>query len=763
MQVETKKYDSFIKRHKKAIIIVWLAIFLISIPFASKLFSVVSYNITGGSNSTQVSGNSTLQQVLLVVQNNDIYSNSTKAFLTQLSLDFPDGNLTSIYSIENSLLNQTYYELKGHAIEDEQLYLMSNPNSSINDAVLSNISLEVYDGFLSSVNSSARNRPILGLALKTFVTGVVMGYKNSTPNSVYKEYNFPNYPIMPPVSVNSELVDPGKNLTLVSMNTYNYSNASSVISGLADKSGEKVYATGAQALGNSIQTSTLTGSLIAILLGLVIAIIITGVIFRSYVAAFVPLLIFIINVVVSYSLFYVIFHFILKTTISFFDPVLTSILMLGLSTDYIIYILYRYRQERLSQKNQEKSASLAFGWAGGAVLVSGLTVISAYVVLSFFNLPFIGGSGILNAVGISVVLLTGITLLPAILHLSGDRLMNTKAKRLNIGAAFEKIAAFDKKYAKEIIIAFVLIAAMCFYLFVTVAPNFNILGLLPSSPATASFSVVTNNFGYDIIDPVSLSFLNSSQTQSTTTAVINGIKSAPGVYAVTPNGGALTGDYNIYLKSFAFTTDGVNTYNNLNSYLENSGVKYNLSGTVVFVASSYNAIENDVYPLIIILGIVIFVILFTILFSAITPVRLVLMLFSILLIANAITVLIFYFLLALPFIVIAQVFLIINIMGVGVDYDIFLVMRIREHVKKGETNEQAVRAGISKSGPIIISIGVILSSVFFGLAASGIPLLAEIGFIVGIGILIDTFVSILVIIPSFMFLLAKYNWWPSKI
>ncbi len=763
MQVETKKYDSFINKHKKAIIIFWLAVFIISIPFATKLFSVVSYNITGNSNSTNVSGNSTSQQVLLIVQNNDTYSNSTKTFLTQLSADFPNGNFTSIYSVENNLLNQTYYELEGDAIKYEQLYLITNPNSSITSGVLANISLEIYDNFLMSVNSSSVEQLMTGPTLISFVSGIVRNYSNSTPISIYDNYNFPNYPVMPSKSVSAELVDSGENLTLVSMSTYNYSNASSFLNKFASDSDEKVYVTGAQALGNSIQTSTLIGSLLAILLGLIIAIVITGIIFRSYVAAFVPLLIFIVNIVISYSLFYIIFKSILNTTISFFDPVLTSILMLGLSTDYIIYILYRYRQERLNKEKQEKAASMAFGWAGGAVFVSGLTVISAYIVLSFFNLPFIGGSGILNAVGISVVLLSGVTLLPAILHLRGDKLINTKAKTFRIGTFFDKIASFDKKYAKEIIIAFILIAALCFYVFVTVTPDFNIISLLPSSSATASFSVTTNNFGYDVIDPVYLSFLNHSQTGSMTTSIINGIKNVAGVYSVVSTGNNISGNYDIYFKNFVFTGQGVTTYNNLNSYLEGSGVKYNLSGTATFVSSSYNAIENDVYPLIIILGIIIFIILFIILFSIITPARLVLMLFSILLIANSLTVFIFYFLLALPFIVIAQVFLIINIMGVGVDYDIFLVMRIREHVKKGETNEQAIRAGISKSGPIIISIGAILSSVFFGLAASGIPLLAEIGFIVGAGILIDTFVSILVIIPSFMFLLSKYNWWPSKI
>ena len=790
MRINAEKYDNWIKTHKKLIVVIWLAAFIVSIPFASHLFSVVSYNISGSSNSP-TSGNqsnyasgqnsslkpnasdnvSTSQHlgsnfnnlILLLIESNNVYSNSSKTFVLGLMQEFPKGNVTSIYGTELKLLNKSYLIISGMAHEAELAYAqkfgISGPLNRSELNAISEVIIQNFTGFLQGPAAAAMQA---GPTLDTFITDIVFSYQNSSPLYVFNTYNFPDYPILPPQTILLPLVNGAHNVTLATVMPVNYQNASSFITSLAEKSGTNVYVAGFQALQNSIESNTLSGTFIAILVGLLLAIIVTGIIFKSPVAAIMPLIIFGINIVISYSIFYFIFHFILNTQISFFDPILTSILMLGLCTDYIIYILYRYRQERNEGKTQEKSASLAFGWAGGAVLVSGLTVISAYIVLSFLNLPFIGGSGILNAVGISVVLLSGLTLLPSLLHLNGDKLIFPyHITKRSTGSLFYKIGDFDIKNARVIISVFAVIAIIAFYVFMTANTDLNILGLLPNSSIKSAFYIATNNFGYDPIDPLALAFPNASNVTQIS-SIISGVRNIPGIYTVIPT---FTGpqNYEIYLKYQAFSGSATETYNSLNTYLENAKIPYSLSGTSAFIADAYNAINSDVYPLIAILGTVIFIILFIILFSVFTPLRLVIMLISILMIANATTVLIFSVLLSLPFIAFAQVFLITNIMGVGVDYDIFLVMRIREHAIKGDTNTKAVKEGLARSGPVILSLGIILSSVFFGLAAAGIPLITEVGFIVGAGILIDTFVSVLIIIPSFMFLLSKFNWWPSRI
>jgi RND superfamily putative drug exporter len=765
MRLNIEKYDNWLSNHKKIIIIVWVSIFFVSIPFASYFFSVVSYNITGNSisNGSTASANSADNTIALIVQNNNIYSNLSKTFFTKLSLEFPSANVTSLYSIENASLYKIYGIIYSYSVNAETYYLKLGAGKPLNNTILTDIAYKLFNNLSVSIPLLSHGELLPGASLFSFVNGVIRGYENSTPANIYNNYIFTDYPITLSNATLAQFVNSAHNTSIAIMRVSNYSNASAAITSLAANYGQSVFIAGASPLENSLEASTLSGTLIAILAGILIAILITGFIFKSPIAAFMPLVMFIIDLVIAYSLFYIIFHFILDSSISFFDPVLTSILMLGLCTDYIIYILYRYKQEKLLGKTQKRSASLALGWAGTAVLVSGLTVISAYTVLAFFNLPFIGGSGILNALGIGVVLSSALTFLPALLHLAGDKFVSSKHNNSTVaGRIFDKIGEFDRRNAGKLIAIFIILSVIFFYIFITITPGFNILGLLPSSQTKSAFYSAENSFGYDVINPISLVFLNSSMSTTRISTLINNIKSIPGIHYVFPSDGSGT-SYNIYLNSLAFSRPAIYTYNNLVAYLTATGQPYSLGGVTTFLAGSYNAISGDIFPLITILGIVIFAILFIILFSLITPLRLVLLLIAILAIANAATIFIFYVLLSLPFIIFAQVFLITNIMGVGVDYDIFLVMRIREHVKKGETNIKAVKSGLSRSGPIILSLGAILASVFFGLAASGIPLIAEIGFMVGIGILLDTFLSILFIIPSFMFLLSRYNWWPSTI
>jgi Predicted drug exporters of the RND superfamily len=325
--------------------------------------------------------------------------------------------------------------------------------------------------------------------------------------------------------------------------------------------------------------------------------------------------------------------------------------------------------------------------------------------------------------------------------------------------AFEKLAEFDYKNRYVIISIFVFLIAIAAYFFVVYHPGLNFLGLLPNSQSKTAFYIATNNFKFDPIDPLIINITPAQNLNST--AIYNSIKSMNGV-AYTQIGGA-NGSFRVtaYLKPLGFSTAALNDYQNINNYLKKINVKYTITGLQVFLGNAVQTMNSDVPLLILALGSMIFTVLFIILFSVYTPLRLVLLIIANVIAANGITLVIFHYILSFPFISIAQVFLITSIMGVGVDYDIFLVMRIREYVKMGKNNFEAVKLGLMKSGPVVASIGVIFSVVFLSLIASGVPIIAEVGFIVAVGILIDSVLSVLFIVPSIMFLLQKYNWWPG--
>jgi RND superfamily putative drug exporter len=755
MEINLRKFSDIVDKHHKKIIVIWIAIFLISIPIAIHLFSIVSYNVTGSSGGSTDSGSNNLQ--LIVSVSNNSFSNGTKAFFENISNNFAYKNITSLYSVEYNLINSSYYTIKKNAeIALDSAYLEYNltPKTvpeSLNNTIISKIANEIEDK-LNNSNIIEHNSSY------GFIVGIMKGYYNSSPLYVINNYNYTDYPIIPSSNDTLTLINYNHTTMISTVNNSNYSFVNAYINKVSKNYGVTSYVTGSSGLSSNIESETNFGTFLAIAIGVLMVIIVTGLIFRSPIAAFVPLIVYGVDLTIAFSVFYVIYHIILNSTVSFFDPALAAILMLGISTDYLVYMLYRFKQEL--KNDHKESVKISVRGAGAAILVSGTTVVLAYSILSGFNLAFLGSTGILDSVGVLIVLLSAITFMPAILISLGKKVFYPNFKK---GFSFEKIfsrlAYFDYKNRYFIISIFVIIIAISAYFFVVYQPGLNFIGLLPSSSSKTAFYLATNNFKFDPIDPLIITINNTQNLNQT--AIYNSISSMNGVKYVRLTSENDSLQMLTYLKPLGFSTPALNDYNNINNYLENSKVDYNISGLQVFLGSSVKSMNGAVPFLILSLGAMIFFVLFIILFSVYTPLRLVLLILANVIAANGVTLLIFHYILSLPFISIAQIFLITSIMGVGVDYDIFLVMRIREYVKEGKNNFEAIRLGLVKSGPIVASIGIIFSMVFLSLLASGVPIIQEVGFIVAVGILIDSVISVLFIVPSIMFLLQKYNWWPG--
>src|SRR5208283_4322643 len=191
--------------------------------------------------------------------------------------------------------------------------------------------------------------------------------------------------------------------------------------------------------------------------------------------------------------------------------------------------------------------------------------------------------------------------------------------------------------------------------------------------------------------------------------------------------------------------------------------------TVYFGGSTQSTVDslnliNGVLPLVVlILALGVFFILFVQLRSVFTPVRLIFTILCSVAFALALLSIGFYYLLNTPVVSLAPLFVVVTMLGVGIDYDIFLVTRIREEVLSGKSDHDAIKTAITKIWVTIFGLGLILSSVFASLAASGIGLLEEIGVSVASAIMVDVSLVILFFVPSLMAIAQKYNWWPAKI
>jgi RND superfamily putative drug exporter len=173
--------------------------------------------------------------------------------------------------------------------------------------------------------------------------------------------------------------------------------------------------------------------------------------------------------------------------------------------------------------------------------------------------------------------------------------------------------------------------------------------------------------------------------------------------------------------------------------------------------------SNLIPEVVAILAAAVYVILFFQLRSAFTPIRLIITILCSVVFSLAIISSIFYFTLNLPILDFAPLFVVVTMLGVGIDYDIFFLTRIREEVLNGKTDNEAIVDAIDKVWVTILGLGLVLATVFASLLITNIAILQEISLAVAAAILIDVTVVILFFVPSLMGLAQKFNWWPYKL
>ena len=193
------------------------------------------------------------------------------------------------------------------------------------------------------------------------------------------------------------------------------------------------------------------------------------------------------------------------------------------------------------------------------------------------------------------------------------------------------------------------------------------------------------------------------------------------------------------------------------------GVAIYYGGDAQSTYDSVSFIQGLLPEVIAILASAVYVILFVQLRSAFTPLRLIFTVLCSVVFSLGIISLVFNYALKLPILDFAPLFVVVTMLGVGIDYDIFFVTRIREEVLKGKSDNDAIKTAVEKVWVTIFGLGLILASVFASVLITRIAILQEIGLAVSIAILIDVIVVILFFVPSLMGLAQRFNWWPSNI
>ncbi|MBA3748693.1 MAG: MMPL family transporter [Solirubrobacterales bacterium] len=446
-----------------------------------------------------------------------------------------------------------------------------------------------------------------------------------------------------------------------------------------------------------------------------------------------------------------------------------SILVLGAGTDYALLLVARYREELRRHADKHEAMALALKTAGPAIFASGLTVIAALLCLTLAKVNGTSGLGPIGALGIAVAMVAMLTLLPALLVIVGRRVFWPFIPRHDPAHTSAATAGVWRRLGDR----------------VSVRPRKVWLGvvalLLVLSLGMLNFDdglTQGNSFRDDVESVQGQKLLGESfpgganaptdiivRDLLKTEAVRSAVAAVPGVVSVRPAGSSSdTVLLKAVLKPEPFSTDAFAVIPTIRREAKRAGGPDTLVGGATAVeADLREAAARDTRLIVPIALVVVFLILVVLLQAVVAPLLLigtVILSFTAALGVGAVVFdVIFGFPGSDPSL---PLFAFIFLVALGIDYNIFLMARVREETRRHGTREGMIR-GLAVTGGVITSAGIVLAGTFSVLGVLPLVFLTEIGFVVAFGVLLDTFIVRSILVPALVLDVGPKVWLPSQL
>jgi putative drug exporter of the RND superfamily len=454
------------------------------------------------------------------------------------------------------------------------------------------------------------------------------------------------------------------------------------------------------------------------------------------------------------------------------------VLMFGVGTDYCLLLVSRYREELHRVQDKHAAMAGALRRAGPALLASGCTVIAAMLVLLLADTGSVKSLGPVSAIGVAAVLLAGLTLLPALLTAAGRRGFwpRSSAVACQPDVDLAQRPGLWRRFGDRVLRRPGLALAATAALFAVFAlglfaykEDYSIAGFFKKSVESVDgFEVLGESFPQGALAPTSVLVERDGgrATDADLAAVRDRLEGIDGVGAVSEpqrsEDGAI-GKIDVTFNDDPYSEAALARVEILRDRLRDlPGGATALVGAGSAVQEDFNdAAARDLRVIVPVALLVITIILGILLQAIVAPLVLIATVMASFF--GTLGLSIFFFIevqgtagvdASLP------IFAFIFLVALGVDYTIFLMSRVREEAQTHGTREGVLRA-LSATGPVITSAGVILAGTFAVLMTLPVTFAFNIGFMVAVGILLDTFVVRTIMVPAAVELLGDRVWWPS--
>uniref|UniRef100_A0AAU2VU01 MMPL family transporter n=1 Tax=Streptomyces sp. NBC_00008 TaxID=2903610 RepID=A0AAU2VU01_9ACTN len=519
-------------------------------------------------------------------------------------------------------------------------------------------------------------------------------------------------------------------------------------------------------------------------IGFALAAVIMVMTFGSLIAAGLPLITAVVGVGVSTTA--------ITAVSAVFDlnsntSALASMLGIAVGIDYALFIVSRYRSERADGYDAKEAAARANGTAGSAVVFAGVTVVIALAGLAVVNLPMLTAMGLAAAGAVVVSVLVAVTLVPALLGFAGERVLGRARKK---SARTPAPAAAPRTAIGNRWIAFVLRRPVRVLVLAVVAlgvvalPATQLKLGLPddgSRPASSTqrkaYDILADSFGPGFNGPLTLTVddQDPDTARGTAAGMSKAVAGLPDVASVSPAAFNKAGDTAIITvipksgPSSDATKELVGDIRSLaaDGTGPSTGARSMVTGSTALnidVSEKFSAAIFPYLTLVVGLAVLVLILVFR---SVMVPVKAALGFLLSVLAALGALVAVFQWgwlkdLVGLeqtgPIMSLMPILMVGIVFGLAMDYQVFLVTRMREAYVHGADARTAIETGFKHSSKVVTAAALIMISVFAGFVGGDDAMIKSLGFGLAIAVAFDAFVVRMTIVPAALALLGRHAW-----
>ncbi|MFI6982791.1 MMPL family transporter [Embleya sp. NPDC050154] len=511
--------------------------------------------------------------------------------------------------------------------------------------------------------------------------------------------------------------------------------------------------------------------------------------FGSMAAAGLPLLTAIVGVAVS--LFGIL---LLAGPLGLSSDTITLGMMLGLAVgiDYALFVVSRYREERGRGRAPQEAAGVAVGTAGSAVVFAGLTVVIALAGLSVVGIPTLTKMGLAAAGTVAVAVLVALTVVPALLGFWPDAVLARRARKAgtrgitgpadrtaggrgNLGTRWARFVL--RRPVAVLVLGVVGLAALAVPM---ASLRLGMPGDEAKSTATTerrAYDALAEGFGPGFNGPLTIvvDAKGAADPQAAVRAVSDRIGDTDGIVSVSPARFNQAGDTAVFRATPSTsptdekTKDLVETIRRGRAAVQKqASATFEVTGTTALNIDIAAKVQSALVPYLAVVGGLAVVLLLLVFRSVLVPVKAALGFVLSVLAALGALVLVFQEGHAAdlfgveqtgPIMSLMPIFMMGIVFGLAMDYEVFLVSRVREAYTHGEAADQAIVSGFRHSARVVTAAALIMIAVFSGFIGEQGGLIKMLGFGLAAAVLFDAFVVRMAIVPAVLALLGDRAWW----